>query len=379
MKRIVLTGGGTGGHITPLLAVAEHVKQQDKSTVLVSIGEKGNKFSDLTANSQFIDESYQIAAGKFRRYHGQSLLVRLLDIRTNVLNLRDVFRVLVGTWQAWRLLGRLKPDLVFLKGGFVGVPVGLSAALRKIPIVTHDSDVLPGLANRIISRWAKIHATALPADYYVYDKQKTIHVGVLVEPSYIPVTTELQRQYKERLGVANDMQVVLVTGGSSGAARINEVIRSFIEQLLDENSKLYVVHQVGKGKMDTYRDFSHPRLMIHEFLSPMFAYTGAADVVICRASGNTLAELAMQQKACIVIPSPFLADGHQLKNAELLQEQESAVVVQETEMSGLKRHIEHLLKDEKERKKLAQNLHKAAMPDAADTLARLLLEAAGNA
>lgn len=375
---IVLTGGGTGGHITPILAVAHELKARNPNLTVVYIGEKGGKFDELTATHSDIDQTYAVAAGKLRRYHGESWFKRLLDVRTNVLNFRDFFRFVAGTIQAWRLLGKIRPDVVFQKGGFVGVPVGLAAAKRGIPIVTHDSDAMPGLANRIVSRWTAVHATALPAEYYPYPTAKVMHVGVLVEHSYQPVTPEQQGQFKQALSVPAQSQLLLVTGGSSGAERLNEALVTIAPELLQNYPDLQIIHQTGKGKADAYGDYRHERLRVLEFLNPMYQFMGAADLVVCRASANTLAELGVQGKPVIAVPSEFLSGGHQVKNAKILAEQGAAEVVYEDKMydlqHGLRTKIDYLLADTATRSKLARTLQERTITDAAARLAQLLLD-----
>jgi UDP-N-acetylglucosamine--N-acetylmuramyl-(pentapeptide) pyrophosphoryl-undecaprenol N-acetylglucosamine transferase len=375
---IVLSGGGTGGHITPILAVAHELKQVHNGIKTVYVGEKNGAFKSFTTNNKDIDQSYEVRAGKFRRYHGESWLTRLSDVKTNLLNLRDVFNVLVGIWQAWWLLGQLKPSIVFLKGGFVGVPVGIAAGLRNIPIVTHDSDAIPGLANRLVSRWVNVHATALPAKEYPYPADKVVHVGVLVEHSYEYVSKEKKQAYRQQLKLPEKGKVLLITGGSSGAERINQAVRQIAPELLQALPDLEVVHQVGKGKQGVYDGFSHERLHVLEFLRPMYVYMGAADVVVARASANTIAELEVQGKATIVVPSPFLAGGHQLENAKRLEAAGIALVVQEDAMldpeTGLLATICKLFEHDRLRIKLANVIHMQAIPDAAKRLANLLID-----
>lgn len=347
------------------------------------IGERAGKFGDLIKSSQSIDVVYTIFAGKFRRYHGESWLRRLLDIETNLLNVRDFFYFVIGRIQAGRLISRLRPDVVFLKGGFVGVPVGLAAARRGIAIVTHDSDILPGLANRMVSRWVDVHATAMPPEYYPYPAAKVLQVGVLVEHVFQLVTAEMQRQFKAQLGFDQETPVVLITGGSSGAVRLNQATVHIIDRLLRNNPALRVIHQVGRGKSGVYDGYHHERLMVLEFLTPIYAYMGAADLVVCRASGNTLAELGVQGKACIAIPSPYLTGGHQLKNAERLAEEQAAVVIQESELDAdpdtLLTTIEDLLRHKEKREDLARRLQGQIIPDAARRIAELLLKKAKHA
>lgn len=373
---IVLTGGGTGGHITPILAVAEELKHQHDCWT-VYVGERGSKYTELTENHAAIDKSYSLFSGKYRRYYGESWLERLLDVQTILLNIRDAFRVLIGLCQAWWLLGKLQPNMVFLKGGFVGVPVGLAAALRGIPIVTHDSDVLPGLANRLVSRWVNIHATAMPPETYAYPKERTVQVGVLVERHYQHVTPEAQRAFKDTIGAPKDAMVLLVTGGSSGAQVINKAMEAIVERLLEHYPHLHIYHQVGKGRLADI-GVQHERLHTLEFLHPMYTYMGAADIVVARASGNTLAEIGTQGKPAIVIPSPVLADGHQLRNAAYLNEKGMARVVQEDDLpEGLGAAISDLLEHPKKGKEIAQKLQQSTSVDSAKKLATLLLQQAG--
>ena len=307
---------------------------------------------------------------------------RITDIKTISLNIRDVFRVLAGTLQAWRILGKVKPDVVFLKGGFVGVPIGLMAALRRVPIVTHDSDILPGLANQLISRWARIHATALPPEFYAYPSSKAIQVGVLVEHNYQPVNDQAQKDYKQQLKLPADAPVLLVTGGSSGAERINNAVFSIIDELLQTNPKLWVIHQVGKGKADAYKGFHHARLRVMEFLPTMYVYTGAADLIVTRAGANAMAEFGVQGKACIVVPNPDLTGGHQIKNAQRWKEQGAAKVITEDTLyetqHGLLATIQDLLANPNERTKIAKNLQKNTITDAAHKLAQILIEQTGK-
>lgn len=377
---MILSGGGTGGHITPILAVAHELKKLDPGTRIVYIGERNGKFAHLTKGHTAIDEVYTIFSGKFRRYHGESWLRRLLDFKTNAQNIRDGSYVVIGICQSLRLVRKVRPNIILLKGGFVGVPVGLAAALLKKPFITHDSDALPGLANRLVSRWAKWHATGMPAEYYNYPKRSVRHVGVLVGEDYQPVTPPLQKQYKIDLGISPASRVLLVTGGSLGARAINLAMVKIAAELLQDFSDLHIVHQVGKGNVKTYGEFKHHRLEVLEFLAGMHTYTGAADLVVTRAGANTLAELGVQGKASIVVPNPLLTGGHQLKNAEYLLQQSAVTVVDEAAMvrdpRQLQLKIEELLKDSVQRQKLADNLKALTIPDASQRLALLLLEAA---
>lgn len=382
-RRIVLTGGGTGGHITPLLAVAHELKRQDPDCRVIYIGERNGKYASLTAGNTDIDEVHSIFAGKFRRYHGESFMTRLFAVKTNLLNLRDFFYFGIGALQALILVRSLCPDMILLKGGFVGVPVGLAAAFWRKPFVTHDSDTMPGLANRLVSRWARFHATGMPPEYYGYPKDAMRYVGVLVGPQYSHVDHAQQKAFKAELGLPTESKVILVTGGSGGAAAINLAIRSIMPKLLAHDKNIHVIHQVGIGKGGIYDGFSHERLKIYELLNPMHLYSGASDMVITRAGANTMAELGVQAKACIVIPNPLLTGGHQTKNAAVWQEQNAAVIINEAELKHgtdqLLQAIVMLMDDKHKRHELAQNLQHMTVKDASSKLAALLLNPDGPA
>jgi UDP-N-acetylglucosamine--N-acetylmuramyl-(pentapeptide) pyrophosphoryl-undecaprenol N-acetylglucosamine transferase len=377
---IVLTGGGSGGHITPILAVAHELKRQNPRCTIIYIGERDGKFSHMTRDSADIDKDYHIYAGKFRRYHGESWLRRVSDVRTNLLNLRDVFYVIAGFFQSLRLLGKLKPQVVFLKGGFVGMPVGLAAATRNIQFITHDSDAVPGLANKVVSRWATLHATGMPPEFYDYPKESVRHVGVLVSDQFKPVTQQLQKEYRKELGIPPKCMVVLVTGGSLGAMRLNKALVQIAPGLLEDFSDLQIIHQVGKGHAGVYEEFVHPRLQILEFMKGMHRFTGAANIVVTRAGANTLAELGVQGKACIVVPNPQLSGGHQLKNALRLNENGAVITVNETafntDAAGLAQALQELLKDRQKADDMALRLQQMTIADASHKLAVLLLDVA---
>lgn len=378
---IIVSGGGTGGHITPILAVASKLKKLDPNCRIIYVGEKKGKFLDMVEGSKTIDEIRTIYAGKFRRYHKENWFNRIIDFRTIALNIRDMFFMLIGICQAIKIVRELQPNVVFLKGGFVGVPVGLASALCKVPFVTHDSDAIPGLANRMVSRWASVHATAMPAEYYSYPRESTRYIGVLVGDDYRLVTKELKDSYRQELKIPVKSLVLLVTGGSIGAQRINSEMMKIIPRLLLDYPNLYIIHQVGKGNLKIYRNIEkNNRVMPIEFMSSMYQYTGSADVVITRAGANTLAELGIQSKACVVVPNPDLTGGHQLVNADYLLQNHSVKVVQESEFEhptkGLDTTVRQLLDYDNIREVLGKELRSLTKKKAAQELAKIIINTA---
>lgn len=383
--KIVMTGGGSGGHITPILAVAEEVKRLNPETDIIYIGQTGDPLGDIPKTHASIDEVYTVRAGKFRRYHSAGLK-QLLDLTILFKNLRDAVFVVVGFFQSLKLLYEIKPSVIFVKGGFVGVPVGLAAAILRIPYITHDSDSIPGLANRIIAPWARLHAVALPKEIYAYNPYKTVTTGIPLQSNFKPVTDQIKQQYREQINVPIGALELFIIGGGQGAQRINNAVCSAVPHLMREFTNLQVIHGVGRANEEAVNqayaaDLSSEelsRLHVFGYSSDVYLYSGSADVIITRAGATNLAEFAVQGKACIVIPSPYLTGGHQIKNAKYLQDNSAAVVIAESDIQAdpnrLAKQASDLLKDSLKRQELANNLSKFANPNAANDLARLILD-----
>jgi UDP-N-acetylglucosamine--N-acetylmuramyl-(pentapeptide) pyrophosphoryl-undecaprenol N-acetylglucosamine transferase len=384
---IVLTGGGSGGHITPLLAVAAEIKRVQPNSHLIYIGQQGDNLADIPKSDKNIDEAFFVRAGKFRRFHGEGMK-QALDIPTLIKNARDFIYVNIGFWQCRSLLKKIQPDIIFVKGGFIGVPVGLAAANLHLPYLTHDSDAIPGLANRIIGRWASVHAVALPADIYSYPSDTTVSTGIPLQAGFVPVNAELITKYRQEIDVPKAAKLLFVIGGGLGAQRVNTAISEALPHLLSEFPDLYVVQSVGRANEAEIKQFyaqnlgelEQGRVKVFGYLNDVYRYSGAADVVVTRAGATNLAEFALQGKACVIIPNPFLTSGHQLKNADYLAAKEAATVIDEIDLiddpNRLSKQLSDLLRDSAMRKQLSKNIAEFARPDATRDLASLIIEQA---
>lgn len=369
-----------------MLAVAHELKRIQPSIELQYAIGKGDKLAHLPEEDKAISRVYSVRSGKFRRYHGEGWK-QIFDIPTLLKNIRDFFYVLIGFVQSIILLKKQKPDAIFIKGGFVAVPIGLAAALLKIPYMTHDSDAVPGLANRIIARWAYMHAVAMPIENYSYEASKMKQVGVPISPNYQIVNRASQKKFISEIGIDDsEAQVLLVTGGGLGATRLNTAITKIARQLLAKNPSLYIIHIAGPNKARTlHKEYqaqlkgdSDERIIIKEFVDDFFRYSGAADVIIARAGASTLTEFAAQQKACIIVPNPQLTGGHQLKNAESLAQQGAITQVSDESVQKnpelLLREVRTLLGSVHERAKLATQFHKLSDNKAAEKIALMILD-----
>ncbi|HET7673592.1 MAG TPA: glycosyltransferase, partial [Candidatus Saccharimonadales bacterium] len=232
-----MVGGGSGGHITPLLAIANHLKRKHPAYRISVVTERMGVFNHIFngADKGVIEKIYYINAGKYRRYHGQSLFRRVLDFKTFLYNIRDVFKLFVGITESYWLLLRVRPNVVFIKGGYVGVPVGLACRVLKIPYVTHDSDALPGLTNRLIAKKASANAVGMPSEYYSYPKDKLHYVGIPLTADFTHPSAEIRRKKRKELDLKPSDLLLLITGGSNGALRLDNIMHDSLKRLLENN------------------------------------------------------------------------------------------------------------------------------------------------
>lgn len=385
--KYILVGGGSGGHLTPLVPVAEEIKKLDPQAVIMHVGQKGDPLNSITKNESVFDKTFQVSAGKYRRYHGEHWFRRLVDVKTLFFNIRDFFRFIAGIVQSLMLLNKLKPDVIFTKGGYVCAPVGMAAGKLGIPYITHDSDAMVSLAHRLIAKKAKLHLTAMAVEMYTpkYELKKTKQVGVPVRKEFYFVDDKEKQHARQMLKYEKYDQVILVVGGGLGSRNINEAIVSLSANLLQSKS-IKIIHITGNKLFDeTIKQYSKvldsetlKQVNCMPFSAEISVLSAAADVVITRAGATNMAELAAQAKACIVIPSPVLAGGHQLKNAAALKNSSAAVVVQESELENLGEVVKVLINSEDKQRELEKKLHEISNKNAAQSIARILVDSANK-
>ena len=311
MKKILLTGGGTAGHVTPNIAMLPLLREEGYDISYIG---SYNGIEKKLITEQGIPY-YGIATGKLRRY---------LDIK----NLTDPFRVIKGCIEARQLMKKLKPDVVFSKGGFVSVPVVYAAHREHIPIIIHESDMTPGLANRLCIPYASKVCCNFPETVSMIPDNKGVLTGT-------PIRAELSRGNRQSgldlCHFTSNKPVIMVIGGSLGALHVNEAIRAILPRLLE---RFQVVHLCGKGKVDEsfysttgYYQFEY----IDKELKDLFA---ASDIVVSRAGANAIFELLSLHKPNLLIPLPAGASrGDQILNAESFKKQGFSMVLPEEELS----------------------------------------------
>ena len=321
---------------------------------------------------------HTIIAGKFRRYHHLSVIRQLFWPSVVILNIRDFFLAIAGFFQSIFKMIIWRPDIVFTKGGYVCLPVGIAARLLGIPLVIHDSDAHPGLTNLILSKWATAITTGAPLKYYPYSAKKSHYVGIPVAADFHKFSDEERRDAKLSWGVKPDRPLMVVTGGGLGASRINDAIVETLKDYLELGSLILIS---GVGQYDELRSITPPNddnFQLHSFISKdMTKLLGAADIVIARAGATTIIELAALAKPTILIPNAKLSGGHQLKNAAVYLKDGAVVVVDEDEMVNDKQVLVTAVRDLLANPLKMQQMSKAfepfARPNAAIDVANIIL------
>lgn len=319
-------------------------------------------------------------AGKFRRYHHLTALQHVLWPSLMWANLKDLFKITGGFFQSAKKLIMWRPDVIFTKGGYVCLPVGIAAKVLRIPLVIHDSDAHPGLTNRVLSRWADRIGTGAPLEYYTYPADKTRYVGIPINTAFHPYSKAEQLAAKKQWGVQPDKPLLVVTGGGLGARRLNGVVAASLEKL---QRTVSVVLVAGAAQYDELRQTlpaDSPSFQLHPFITNIDTLLGAADVVATRAGATTILELAALQKPTILVPNAALTGGHQLKNAAVYGEAQVAIVVDEDAMVEepdiLVRAVASYLNDPKTTASMTERFGEFALPHAAKDMAAMILEVA---
>lgn len=348
MKKIVLTGGGTAGHVSPHLAILPSLLERDYNVHYVGSYEGiERRLMDLPHVTY-----HPISTGKLRRYFSWQ-------------NFLDPFRVLRGFFQSLKLIGKIKPDIVFSKGGFVAVPVVWAAKLRKIPVICHESDITLGLANKL-SLGAVTKACASFPECAQRLGDKGIYSGAPLRASLFEGSREDGLKF---LGLTGEKPILLMMGGSQGARAVNQVLREALPQLLPEFD---IVHLCGKGNLESALEDMECYIQKEFVLDELPDVLAACDLVLSRAGANAIMEFLALCKPMLLVPLPLSASrGDQILNAQSFVRQGFAHVLPQEEMQvdSLVRAIK-LLYNQKDAVVAAQI--QAEVPDGTQTVLSLI-------
>lgn len=346
-KKIVFSGGGTLGPVTPLLILAEKLQARYE---LFFVGTSSGPEKEIVAKIPYL-KFKAIASGKLRRYF-------------SLANFFDFFKIIHGFFQSWRFLGKERPQLIVSAGGFVSVPLAYAAYLRKIPILIHQQDVRPGLANRLIAPLAQVVTTTFEKSLADYGT-KAVWVGNPVKE----LPSDVSQAIAQAFCLQADRPFLFILGGGTGSSSLNRLTLASAEEL---SSWCQIIHLTGKNKQ--LGQSMGPNYQSYEFLDheKVMALLERAELVVSRAGLATISELSALGKASLLIPLP---DSHQEDNANFLAQQEAALVLAEKNLKpeNFVEAVKAILLDQKMRSHLSTQIKKIIKPGAKESFLMIIM------
>ncbi|MCJ8006180.1 undecaprenyldiphospho-muramoylpentapeptide beta-N-acetylglucosaminyltransferase [Lederbergia wuyishanensis] len=364
--KIVVSGGGTGGHIYPALALIKTIQKQDPSVEFLYIGTEKGLEAKIIERENIAFKAINITGFK-----------RSISFE----NAKTVFRFIKGVYDSKKIIKQFKPDVVIGTGGYVCGPVVYAAAKRKIPTVIHEQNSVAGLTNRFLSRYVDRVAICFEEVRPFFPPEKVIMTG---NPRASEVLESKTTGILQSFGLKENVKTALIVGGSRGARPINEAVIKSLSQLSNKSYQIiYVtgeVHYKEVSKEAEFLGINH-NVAIVPFIHNMEEVLSSIDVVVGRAGATSLAELTSLGIPSILIPSPYVTDNHQVKNASALVNKGAAVMLEESELSSqrLIAALDSILLDDARRIAMGEAAKKLGIRDAADKLFALLLELVNKA
>ncbi|SHK24479.1 undecaprenyldiphospho-muramoylpentapeptide beta-N-acetylglucosaminyltransferase [Desulforamulus aeronauticus] len=359
--RAIVTGGGTGGHIYPALAIAKGLQSHFSHTEILYVGTNHGLEADIVpkANLSF-----------------QAITVSGLERKLSLSNLKVFWQAWQGYREAARIIQNFRPDVVIGTGGYVCGPVVLAAARRGIPTLIHEQNALPGITNRILSRVAKgVAVTFEDSVQYFSNRDKIAVTGLPVRPE---ITESHRREALKALGLDEERLTLLVFGGSRGARRINQAMVEVIQHYGNQPA-IQIIHATGQAGYQEFLDAAKDRgieldkyvnIIIKPYLYNMQEALAAADLVVSRAGAATLAELTVLGLPSILIPYPYAAENHQEFNAKALADRGAAVLIKDAELTGatLIAELQKIISNENRLRNMSLASEKLGRPEALDDI-----------
>ena len=355
--KFILSGGGTGGHIYPAIAIANELKSRFPDADILFVGAK-----DKMEMQKVPQAGYPI----------QGLWIAGLQRRLTLDNALFPVKLLSSLLKSRQIIKQFQPDVVIGTGGFASGPLLQMANSAGIPTVIQEQNSYPGITNKLLSKKANAICVAYEKLERFFPKEKIVLTGNPVRQDLI----EVQSKRAEGLGYYNldpNKKTILILGGSLGARRINQLIEKELEFFASQNVQL--LWQCGKFYLEEYQKFNSANVQVMAFVERMDLVYAAADIVISRAGASSVSELCIVGKPVIFIPSPNVAEDHQTKNAQSIVDKNGAILIKEKELdSAFESTFSNLITNENKQKELSQNIKKLALPNATKAIVEEILK-----
>ncbi len=357
--KVILCGGGTSGHVNPALNIAETIKKRIPDAEIMFIGTKRGIESTLVPKA-----GYPIG---FVEVSGFS---RKLTLK----NVKAAWHALTSVSEAKKIIKKFSPDLVIGTGGYVSWPTVKAASKLKIPTLIHEQNAFPGVTTKMLSKVADRVCISFAGSEKFFDEEYRSKLVLTGNP--VIVDGMSRDEARDILGLSKDEPYVLSYGGSMGADKINELSFALMENYtIPENIRhTHAIGRVGYQRFNAIATekgfYDHKNLELSEYIYNMSVHQAAADVIICRAGAMTLSELAIRGRAAVLIPSPYVTEDHQYKNAKLLADAGAAIVYRESEVEGknLTETVKELLSNPNKRRRMEESIKSFAMTDSVDRI-----------
>lgn len=344
--KIIISGGGTGGHIYPAIAIANECKKRWPHAQFLFVGAQDRMEMEKVP-----------AAG----YSIKGLWISGLQRKLTLSNLSFPFKLIKSLWDAYKIIKQFKPDIAIGTGGYASGPLLKMASLKKIPCLIQEQNSYPGITNKLLSSSVDKICVASNGLERFFPKEKIVLTGNPVRQDLLRINTKKDEAITHFQLDANK-KTLLVLGGSLGARRINQLIASQLSVLQED---VQIIWQCGKLYIDQYASLCNEHVQVHDFISRMDLAYSAADMIISRAGASSVSELCIVGKPVIFIPSPNVAEDHQTKNAQAIVEQQAALMIKETDLDqNFKALWNGLLTQPDLQKKLSDSIKKQALPQA---------------
>ena len=364
-KRVIISGGGTGGHIFPAISIANALRVASPGIEILFVGALGRMEMDKVPAAGYKIIGLPVAGLKRKRvWENYQVMVRLLK----------------SVIMARRIIREFKPDVVVGVGGYASGPVLWVAGTKKIPVLIQEQNSFAGVTNRLLAKKASSICVAYSGMEKYFPKEKIILTGNPVRSTFSNLNTLIEEAYTY-FGIAKGPTVVLVLGGSLGAGSINKTVEVSSEAL--HNNEIVWIWQSGKNYYDRVSEVVSERnlsnIRVKSFIERMDLAYAAADIIVSRSGAGTISELCLVGKPVILVPSPNVAEDHQTKNAMALTDKGAALMLKDSVVAQmLPGYVEELAKDNERRNVLSANIRKLALPDSDKIIAEQILKLAGE-
>lgn len=346
-RKFLISGGGTGGHIYPAIAIANELKLRFPNAEFLFVGAK-----DRMEMEKVPQNGYKI----------KGLWISGIQRKITLKNIAFPFKLISSLWNANKIIRNFKPDVVIGTGGFASGPTLMRANANRIPTLIQEQNSYPGITNKLLSKKANKICVAYDGLERFFPKNKIVKTGNPVRQDLLTINSKREEALRF-FDLDKNKTTLLVVGGSLGARAINKLVSNQVEWLVEQN--VQVIWQTGKLYYDEYKKYNDIEgVQTHSFLNKMDLSYAAADVIISRAGAGSISELCIVGKPTIFIPSPNVSEDHQTKNAQAVVDKNAAILLKENELERFQTVFNGLIESKEKQNKLSKNIKKLALPSA---------------